>query len=323
MKTYEEMAKSALSRIDEHERIKRKRIKTVSAVALPVLCLCVVVLAVFSMKKEDMAPHITGDIVKPNAENTEKPDADFKYYISKAPLPKVAGELSDMIACVVYKGNVYTAGEVYRDGEVDKLEAVKGEYIGRATGELDEFSTDEWSKELASSFTGDIYKLEGYDDTFRICAYVDYGKGEQYKTMWVLDNFGDMGLSKGSDLFGEKLNILGNVESADCSAYLSRPEGEIESESVQKYAFTKEELESFVSVLCESPFEFIPYEENAEFIKNRKNVTLELNLKDGTRVNLGLYEGGYVRYLSDVLLAHYYVKMPLEEFNAVFEKLVK
>ena len=52
MKTYKEMAESALKRIDEFETKQKKRKKTIKQVSFAVGCICVTVLAVMGIFKD-------------------------------------------------------------------------------------------------------------------------------------------------------------------------------------------------------------------------------------------------------------------------------
>ena len=57
MKTYEEMAQSALSRIESCQIEKRKRRKTAALITLPVACVCLAaMLGVFAWRSGAAAP---------------------------------------------------------------------------------------------------------------------------------------------------------------------------------------------------------------------------------------------------------------------------
>lgn len=76
----------------------------------------------------------------------------------------------------------------------------------------------------------------------------------------------------------------------------------------------EEQFEDFLTELCNSPFERINYEDNPSFCHAETQDHLYLNMKDGTMIELRLFEGGYVGCQN---LGWIFVKMPGEHFDAV------
>jgi hypothetical protein len=92
-------------------------------------------------------------------------------YIPAVELPtNTEGVEFDMLAMVVYHGGIYTQAEAYYDADAERINDLVGDYLGYATGSINEWSTqDEYAKEFASSCAGDVYSVKGYDTDFRVC----------------------------------------------------------------------------------------------------------------------------------------------------------
>ena len=120
---------------------------------------------------------------------------DAGVYIPAVELPETQnGFAMDMIACVVYNGAVYTQGAWLEDAS-----ALLGEYLGRATGGIDEWSDEsEYSVEFAGTVAGELYAVKGYDTGFRICCLNDDGSA------LLLERLNGITLDTGAD-FDKKL----------------------------------------------------------------------------------------------------------------------
>ena len=111
-----------------------------------------------------------------------------------------------MIACVVYDGAVYTQGEW-----LDDASALLGEYLGHATGSIDEWSDETDYVEFAGTMSGELYTVVGYDPDFRICCLNDDGSA------MLLERLNGISLDTGADLFDQRLHLperMGNRELA-------------------------------------------------------------------------------------------------------------
>ena len=128
---------------------------------------------------------------------------DAGVYIPAIELPETQDGLAmDMIACVVYNGAVYTQGAWLEDAS-----ALLGEYLGRATGGIDEWSDEsEYGVEFAGTVAGELYAVKGYDTGFRICCLNDDGSA------LLLERLNGITLDTGADLFETRLHLPERLE---------------------------------------------------------------------------------------------------------------
>lgn len=147
-------------------------------------------------------------------------------------------------------------------------------------------------------------------ENFRLCVYLSSGDKQ-----WLqfLDNYDGIGLNTGADIFEKRLHITGNVESVTYMAHSDWNEGNT-SDYQDLTDVTEEQFEDFLTELCSSPFKRINFDGNPDFYNAEAQGHLYLNMKDGTRIELRLIEGGYVGCQS---LGGIFVKMPGELFDAV------
>ena len=264
-------------------------------------CLCLAIIGVLSLNDRPDTPQGENDTQKGTV------------YTDKIVLPEADGDAQvDMIGCLVYKGSVYTQSTDF-SGDASKVKHLIGDYIGEAKGTLDEWSTqDEFATELASTYTGSVYTVKGYSEDFRLCICTKCDDGE-----WIqfLDNYDGIGLSKGKDLFEDRLHIKGNVKQVTFLTHYDWNNANPESYNYKKLdKITSEQLDEFVEILCSSPFERIDYNKNPDFYEAEAQGHLYLELNDGTQVELRLIDGGYVGCQQ---LGWFFVKMPGELFCAV------
>ena len=69
-----------------------------------------------------------------------------------------ANENAAMLAFFIYQGRCYVQYEW-----IDHGDALVGEYLGTATGLIDEWTPQEGYVDLAGSVQGDFYAVNGYD----------------------------------------------------------------------------------------------------------------------------------------------------------------
>ena len=242
-------------------------------------------------------------------------ETEYRIYTDSVALPEnIPNDVEmDMIGCLVYKGKVYTQTTSYHydDPNFNRVEQLVGEYVGEAKGTLNEWSTQsDYATEFASTYSGPIYKVNGYSEDFRLCLYVQSGDDS-----WIqfLDNYDAIGLNTGEDLFEKRLHIADNIESVSYLTHYDWNEGNV-SNRKELTSITMEQFENFLNELNNSPFERIDITENPNFYFTEPQGHLYLNMKDGTCVQMRLIEGGYVgcQYLGWI-----YVKMPGELFDLV------
>ena len=101
----------------------------------------------------------------------------------------------DMIGTLVYNGSIYTQTEnQYMDLEAEQRENLLGDYLGHATMSLDEWSSfEEYDKEFASTYEGDVYSVKGYDPDFRVCIrHEEEYDGEKHLFLFFLERLNDI-----------------------------------------------------------------------------------------------------------------------------------
>lgn len=237
----------------------------------------------------------------------------YRLYTDRIILPEITngGAEYDMIGCLVYKGSVYTQGSTVVDEAY--AESLVGEYVGEAKGTLDEWSSQaEWATEFASTYSGSVYTVKGYDENFRLCLWIGT---DDAKWLQIMENFDGIGLNTGNDLFEERFHIKNNIASV---TYLTHYDwnynGYFEHEYKPLDSVTQEQLDEFVDTLCASPFVHIDYDESPEFYDTEKQGHLFLKMDDGTQIELRLIDGGYVGYQG---LGWFFVTMPGEIFETI------
>ena len=273
-----------------------------------VACLCLVILGVALIPK-----HTDSAVPSPQpAEVDGDGDEAHALYTDRIILPEsTEGVAGDMIGCLVYKGHVYTQGESFY-GDISAVEQLVGDYLGEAVGTLDEWSTqDEWATEFASTYSGPVYTVKGYDEDFRLCICVENGDN---KWLQFLDNLDGIGLTTGKDLFEDRFHLKGNVTDAQYLTHYDWDYVGVNDLTLKKLPLTEEQLNEFIDVLCESPFEQIDYKTDNGFYETEVQGHIYLDMADGTCVELRLMDGGYVGVSE---LGWFFVRMPGDVFDAV------
>lgn len=238
----------------------------------------------------------------------------------KLPESTEAGTAADMIGLVVYKGQIYTQTVDYTGEEAYKIDAIVGEHLGTARGNIDEWSSqDEYAVEFASTIAGDIYSVNGYDTSFRICLRAEY-EDENGSNLWIqfLDCLNGITLTKGSELFEDRLHVRENTAMAqwqsqeDWDYYL----GNFQDADIEDTLWNE-----FWDAVDNGDFYYMWDEENLSPIINDMShqAHMILTMNDGTKVNVRLieFEGeGYVGYEP---FGWYYVKVQKDVFDKMYE----
>lgn len=298
---------SLLERRDRYIAEQRRKRKAVIRAATPVCCLCLAVMLGVGIWRSGLLERRPDTPIPRDTPGQN----EYAVYTDSVELPEnTSGEVFDMIGCLVYKGKVYTqsadANDIDRSAAAEKL---VGEYVGEAKGTLDEWSTqEEWATEFASTYSGSVYKVNGYSEDFRLCIV---SSGVE-RRLQFLDNYDGIGLNIGADLFEKRLHITGNVERVTYRTHSDWNEGISCDQDL--VGITAEQFEQFLTELCKSPFERIDHENNTGFYDAETQGHLYLNMKNGTVIELRLIEGGYVGCQN---LGWIFVKMPGELFDLV------
>ncbi len=226
-----------------------------------------------------------------------------------------------MRGLIVYNGHIYSQAQVYYDTDAEAIEDLVGDYLGHATDSIDEWSTrEDYDTEFASTNTGDVYSVKGYDIGFRLCLVEKHTNesGGTVKEILFFERLNDIELSTGKDLFGDRLHIKDNWASARCQTYESWSDDSYGIDFRELSGVTDQQINDFIEELYNAPFEYTydTLADDPDFYQSyRYQPPLYLTMKDGTQVMLQLFEGGYVGYYH---LNWYYVKMPGETFDAIF-----
>lgn len=270
---------------------------------------------------------ITGDTetVGPEDQNNEDEEQiDEGLYIPQMELPdSVDTATMDMIGVVVYKGGIYTQSDSYIYDDAYKIEHLVGEYLGIATGTINEWSKQEdYAQEFASSVYGEVYTVNGYDPGFRICIRrkIMVQDGGESLSIMFLDRLNGITLANGEDLYEDRLRIRDRIESIQWQSDDAWNYGG----DINDAAFDETAWDAFLDELYQGEFvntykwpeafyEDKPY---SSIVDNPNQVHLILNMEDGTTVRLRLIEDGYVG------LEHtgwwYFEQIPGEAFDAIY-----
>ena len=246
-------------------------------------------------------PYGVSDALPGGSAPVSAPVAASGVYVPAIELPEAdAGFTADMIACVVYDGAVYTQG-----GWLDAASALVGEYLGHATGGIDEWSDEsEYSVEFAGTMSGAIYSVIGYDPGFRICCLNDDGSA------MLLERLNGISLDTGADLFETRLHLPERLESL---TYLTHEDWNNAARHYRTPELSEEAVSDFLAELCAGQFVYT-WETDRDIYDSAVQGHLFFHMSDGTTVELRLIEGGYVGYQG---LGWYFVKMPGAAFDAV------
>lgn len=337
MKNCDEIVHDLLERREEYMKLKKQRTRRMVIAGSSVLCAFTIVFLIgFSLRKT--ADSVRGDknTAINSASNDKKSKEDKKVadnqktddkimeeqyavYTNKVILPKDMGEdvACDMIGCLYYNGSVYTQTETYYDEETERVKKLLGKKIGEANGKINEWSTqEEYTTEFASTYTGSVYKVKGYSEDFRLCVY---DTSYESRSLVILDNYDGIGLNTGSDLFEKRLHLTGNVNHVTYQTHEDwngDGEGKEREKRFKELKITEKEWDEFITELYYGPFQAIDYQKEEGFYDKEPQGHLYLQMKDGTEVEMRLFDGGYAGCQG---LGWYMVKMPGEIFDKIME----
>ena len=249
-------------------------------------------------------------------------------FIPAIELPEASDNaVLDMIGLVVYQGGIYTqtgSGSYYGES-AQKIEALVGEYLGYATGTLNEWSTrNEYAQEFASTYTGEVYAVKGYDTSFRVCIRQEVAGEDGKPVLWIeiLDRLNGITISKGKDVFEDRLHLKGRVVAIQWQAH---EDWNYNGGNIQDAPFGQDTWDSFLDAVDQGEF-INMWMPNESFYENHPNSSifdtpnqthLILTMEDGTKVKLSLIEGGYVGY--EATGWWYFVQIPGETFDAIYD----
>jgi hypothetical protein len=233
------------------------------------------------------------------------------------PKSENSGIKSRMLPLFVYKGHIYIQSATTfetTDGMTlnkDDVLNLRGDYIGKTKGSLNEWSSQkDYATEFASTIgEGDVYTVKGYDSNHRLMVYYEYPDGGFGCELY--DSFGGMTLSSGADYFA-LLNLKGNVEAYNWESYTSWNNGMNEVTEVN----SGDALNAFLDSLYSS----VPIGENIDMLTENTEYDsqkfVDIKTKDHLVTSLRLFKGGYV-YDSQVG----FFKVDDKAFNAFWDTM--
>lgn len=225
----------------------------------------------------------------------------------------------DMIGLVVYQGRIYTQSEFYDGDEARKILPLVGEHLGTAKGNIDEWSAqDDYATEFASTIGGEVYSVNGYDTSFRICICGEAEDENHNKIVWVnfLDCLNGITLKNGSELFEDRLHVRERTETIQFQTHSDWDRGlknnqiaNIEPDIWNEFL---EQVDNGKFIYTWNP----DLKGNNTIYNTPHQAHIILFMNDGTLVELRLIDGGYVGYNA---MAWCFVKIPEDIFNAVYD----
>ena len=288
MKTNEEMKQRLLGKMEQRQAAKRPR-KTVYIAA------SIVIAAGIGLAGPNLWQQLNGTSspahvaqVDPGTSGTGGTATASSVVIPKLELPESnSGAIADMIALVVYQGNVYTQSATRIDAADAAL--LRGDSLGRTKGGIDEWSSKNAYTELSSNIgETDIYAVKGYDSDFLIMSYSEVD-GQVFADLYEHTN--GITVNSGSDLIG-KLNLEGRIASAQWESFDSWNNGLSQLAPLNG----GEALDGFLTALqAAKPLAAEPLMEQGIYDSEDRKI-LYLELEDKTQVQLVLFGQGLVRY---------------------------
>ena len=185
-------------------------------------------------------------------------------YIPPASVPEQEpGISSDMSALFIYQGRCYV-----ELSHTLPSQALLGSPLGSCTGSIDEWTQADGYTEGSGTISGTFYSLQGYDPTHLLGIPLETG---EVQVFW---NNNDLTLTQGREILSEMFHLDQDLSGIDVSQWDS-------STSVPLTDTTC--LDDLMTA------SFQPW--NA---LNQPDYRLTLHTSQGLRLDLSLYEGGYV-----------------------------
>lgn len=280
-------------------------------------CLCLVILGAVAWRQfapiRNAAPAIAANenraaasqLTKPGSEEASASSANDGVSVPRAEfsLANPRNEAVDMIGFFLYQGRCYVQYEWLFD-DVD----IVGEYLGTATGLIDEWTPQDGYVELAGSVQGDFYEAKGYDPAFLLCMKASYGDVSTY----ICNN--GITLKYGSELYEDRLHLSGNLESVE---YESRTSWYYDRGERYRMNGIRDEVLDFIEAMDSAQFvlsDSVPLDEGKSSIVDTELYHMYFQMKDGTTIHLRLHEDGYVRFDGMWDLC---VQVPQESYSAL------
>ena len=211
-----------------------------------------------------------------------------------------------MTSFVYYDGKKYLQTEYIK---IDKINETKENIIGEYIGLTNEWFPKDTGygtinnvyKDLDSNIKGEIYTVQGYNKDFRICI-VDILNS----SIIFFENTDDIveGM-KGKELYKDIFNLKENFTNIEYK--LQSDLSEENSTYKELVNITNKDVNKFITSLYDAVFIKL----NEQIVLNPAQLNININMKDGTIVQLKVFINGYVMYRN------YFLKID----DAIAEKL--
>ena len=213
---------------------------------------------------------------------TEQLEPDSSETQTPSTSPEIAGT-DDTNLSIGYNGQKYVYTESL-ECNAETYAILKGESL---SGTVDKTTSDGGGQNSYTGFPGSVYKVNGYDDNFRICQATQNDAGG---TFAFYENLTNSNLQSGKGLFGDMgLRLLGNYDSV---VYQTHEHWNQEMEIFQP--LEQQDYDDLASALMEASFELdTPYMGPEHQLKQAHVI---YQMKDGTYIRLRLYENGAITY---------------------------
>lgn len=217
--------------------------------------------------------------------------------------------MADMIGFFIYEGRCYVQYEhIYEEAEI------VGEYLGTATGTIDEWTPKEGYVDFAGSIRGDFYSVNGYDPKFMLCTKAANG----VVTTYICNN--GITLKYGKELYEDRLHLSENIIGVQYESRMSWYQSIGEKYELDiKEAFIQEfisQLDTEEFLLCRDVVE----QEGWEHMADSEIYHMYFMMNNGTKIHLRLHENGYVRFqgLTDLC-----VKVPAGCYDKLLDTFTR
>lgn len=145
-----------------------------------------------------------------------------------------------------------------------------------------------------------------------------YENDDILRMVMFMERMNNITLATGEDIFETRLHIYGNVKSVQKQSQEDWNHGRGNRSDV---SISDEVWDAFWRSTIEAPVvdTWSDVNEAEKWYQEGKIVHLYLEMEDGTVNHIRLKEGGYVGYT--IAQDSFWVKIPVEVFNQVFEKV--
>lgn len=271
----DELIEAADKRREVTRKVKIRPMRTFAAVA----CVCIAMGAALMIARY-YGPSDTSDglpdgtVTEPTDGVDGTGDTEMGVKLDKIIIDEGYGN-SDSAGYFAYDGRVYIHYSELSDT------SVVGEKLGKVTNIFEGDTPRKYYDDLHGNMDCEIHKVVGYDPEFMLAAFDD-------DSCHIYICADDLTLTKGSELYLDRLNLAGGYESVEFRLF------DANHENYVKYPLDEaqyQSLDTMIEVFYDAPFVY------SDEIENKLTVAALCFTLDGDiPVELTLYEGGYVRF---------------------------